>query len=185
MLSEQLMKQFVEKSGYLDKFSRKTLYDINSDLNKVISFLLQNKDIDEQSLEQLMSPADSRTIFDLENDILQEKTEETLRLYQTLELQDKSAKLALSLFRQFIKKISNYMKASYLLNQGYSQSTIAKELNVKPFYLTKALSLKKRYSYQEALCILNRLSDIDYRYKIGEIPTYLLGEMILFAMEQS
>ena len=184
-LSETMIKQFIEQSGYLGKLSNKTLYDVNSDLDKVVSFLLQKKEIDEHILEQLMSPSDSGTIFDLENHILNGNTKEALKLYQILKLQNKNPEFQLSLLGILSKKIAVYMKSSYLLNQGYSQSKIAKELNVKLFYLTKALSLKKRYSYQESLTILNELNNMDYRYKIGEIPIYMLGELIILTVSKS
>ena len=49
-LSETMIKQFIEQSGYLGKLSNKTLYDVNLDLDKVVSFLLQKKDIEEKIL---------------------------------------------------------------------------------------------------------------------------------------
>lgn len=184
-LSETMIKQFIKQSGYLGKLSNKTLYDVNSDLDKVVSFLLQKKEIDEHILGQLMSPADSGTIFDLENHIFTGNVKESFKLYEILELQNSRPKFQLSLLGILSKKIAVYMKSSYLLNQGYSQSKIAKELNVKPFYLTKALSLKKRYSYQECLAILNELNDIDYRYKTGEISIYRLVELTILTVSKA
>ena len=184
-LSETMIKQFIKQSGYLGKLSNKTLYDVNSDLDKVVSFLLQKKEIDEHILEQLMSPSDSGTIFDLENYIFTGNVKESFKLYEILELQNKNPEFQLSLLGILSKKIAVYMKSSYLLNQGYSQSKIAKELNVKPFYLTKALSLKKRYSYQESLTILNELNNIDYRYKTGEISIYRLVELTILTVSKA
>lgn len=184
-LSETMIKQFIKQSGYLGKLSNKTLYDVNSDLDKVVSFLLQKKEIDEHILEQLMSPSDSGTIFDLENYIFTGNVKESFKLYEILELQNKNPEFQLSLLGILSKKIAMYMKSSYLLNQGYSQGKIAKELNVKPFYLTKALSLKKRYSYQESLTILNELNNIDYRYKTGEISIYRLVELTILTVSKA
>lgn len=184
-LSETMIKQFIKQSGYLGKLSNKTLYDVNSDLDKVVSFLLQKKEIDEHILEQLMSPSDSGTIFDLENYIFTGNVKESFKLYEILELQNKNPEFQLSLLGILSKKIAVYMKSSYLLNQGYSQGKIAKELNVKPFYLTKALSLKKRYSYQESLTILNELNNIDYRYKTGEISIYRLVELTILTVSKA
>lgn len=184
-LSETMIKQFIKQSGYLGKLSNKTLYDVNSDLDKVVSFLLQKKEIDEHILGQLMSPSDSGTIFDLENYIFTGNVKESFKLYEILELQNKNPEFQLSLLGILSKKIAVYMKSSYLLNQGYSQGKIAKELNVKPFYLTKALSLKKRYSYQESLTILNELNNIDYRYKTGEISIYRLVELTILTVSKA
>lgn len=184
-LSETMIKQFIEQSGYLGKLSNKTLYDVNLDLDKVVSFLLQKKEIDEHILGQLMSPSDSGTIFDLENHIFTGNVKESFKLYEILELQNNRPKFQLSLLGILSKKIAVYMKSSYLLNQGYSQSKIAKELNENPFYITKALSLKKRYSYQECLAILNELNDIDYRYKTGEISIYRLVELTILTVSKA
>ena len=184
-LSDQVIKQFIDRSGYLDKLSNKTLYDINSDLNKVISFLLQEKVVDENMLDQLMSPKNSKTIFDLENYIFTGNVKESFKLYEILELHNKSPEFQLSLLSILFKKLAIYMKAGYLLNQGYSQGKIAKELNVNTFYLTKALSLKQRYSYQESLVILNELNDIDYRYKIGKISIYRLVELTILTVSKA
>lgn len=179
-VEESLVAKYSSMCGYIGKNQEKTLYDINGDLEKLTAFLMQNNKISDEDLDKLIGDNKEADIFQLVDFALQGDRKKALQLYQKLSGKDNSTKTVLSVFSLLSSNLSIYIKALYFLDKGYNQATIAKKLGIHAFRVKKALELKRYYTKQQALKKLELLNELDYKFKTGALPMFVLGELILY-----
>lgn len=177
---EEFISLYLKISAYHDKNAERNLYDINSDLEKLCAFLSKKGSITSEEMVSLVGDTETADIFALADAVLSKDMKRSLELYELLKKKDNSPKLALSLLSLLTSALSTYLYALNLIPKGYSQSTIAKELDVHPFRLKKALELKKRYSKVQAYKTFENLLALDQRFKSGNLPQDMMGELMIF-----
>ena len=67
-----------------------------------------------------------------------------------------------------------------LVNKGYSNELVSRELNAHVYRVTKSAELLNKYTLEDVLVILNELSRLDLKIKSGAIDAKLGFEVFLF-----
>lgn len=181
-VEETVVEEYLRLSAYHDKNVERNLYDVQGDLDKLSAFLLQKGKITREEMESLIQDTQSTDVFSLADAVLSKDTRRSFELYEILKKKDGTSKLTLSLLSLLTTSLSSYLYTIRLLPKGYSQAVIAKELEIHPFRLKKALDLKKHYNEEEARRKLEALLHLDHRFKSGILPQDMMGELIIVEM---
>lgn len=172
---------------FLEKLNS-NLYVITSELDKMFLYKNDNRVIEKKDVLLVTSSFINTNIFDFISAIIKNNVELSLRLYDDLLLyNEEEIKLIIILSNEF--RLIYQVKE--LTSMGYSESDIARKLNVHPYRVK--LSKNVDITVKDALKYLKKLSDLDIMIKMGNIDKkegflkFILGVwiFIFFYINQS
>lgn len=160
---------------FLDRVG-KNLHNVKNELNKLMMFKLETKEISNSDVDKIVVKSIDEEIFALTDAVIAKNT-----------------KLALSLLDNFLKKdyeeiqiiillASQFrflFQVKRLLNKGKSEGEIAQILEVNPYRVK--FSVKKLYSYTEGMLLdyIQKLAKIDHDIKLGLMNKRLALELFI------
>ena len=75
--------------------------------------------------------------------------------------------------------LSTMIKASYYIEQGYTNQMAAQIMGKNPYAVKKGLDNLKYIGRKKAIDCLEAILEIDYKFKNGLIPESVYGELSL------
>ncbi len=176
-ISKAVLLTFIENSGYLSKKSLKTLRDIDNEIDKIINYIGNRKEIIKKDVDNLISRSLENDIFKMV-DALGKKDKITgLRLLNEMLKDGENAFMILSMIARQFRILIQCKK---LREMGYSQDLIASKLGLAPFVVGKCLSQSNFFQEENLKRALEDISEIDLKIKTGKIDIELALEMLLF-----
>lgn len=152
---------FIQQTGYLDRYSKKTLNDLENEINKISSFIDKDKKVSNYIIDKLLVKKVENDIFKLIDFISQKKAKESLKILNDILDEGQSVSYVFSMISNNLKLI---IQTKLLLKEGKSNEYIKEKLNKPLFVISKAIKQSKYFSYEEIIRMLNSI--LDYEYKI-------------------
>ena len=152
---------FIQQTGYLDRYSKKTLNDLENEINKIGSFIDKDKKVSNYIIDKLLVKKVENDIFKLIDFISQKKAKESLKILNDILDEGQSVSYVFSMISNNLKLI---IQTKLLVKEGKSNEYIKDKLNKPLFVISKAIKQGKYFSYEEIIRMLNSI--LDYEYKI-------------------
>ena len=170
-VDENTLQYFIECCGT-------NMQDLINEIRKLIEYAGENGTIKKQDIDKLCIKKIESIIFDLTDNLGQKKVKEAMEvLYNLIASKEPIQKILITLYNHF-KKLY-FVKLSIEYNKD-----IAESLRLKPnqmFLVNKYRQQAKSFKTSELKNIIQKLQDLDYKYKIGLIDLNVGLEAILCA----
>jgi DNA polymerase-3 subunit delta len=156
-ISFKALHMLIDKTG-------NNLYLLNSECEKLMLYKANNKIIDEQDIEEMITKYDVDNIFDLTDAVIKKDINISLSLYQELlKRGEEPIKIIVMLANQF----RLIFQVKRLNAKGLSEDKIAEYLSVHPYRVKLAKEVK--LNEKELLKYISLLADLDEGIKMGNI----------------
>lgn len=168
-ISDSDCRYFINRVG--DNFSI-----IIQDINKIKTYKGNDDLITKKDIDALTTPSIDMNLFHLIENIVSKNTKEALTSYNTMvKYGEEPFVILISLANQF-RLFYQVKRLAYL---GYSENKIAEVLDVHPFRVKKALEKRNQFSSEQLLTYLDKLGELDYKIKSGQIDKNIGFELFL------
>lgn len=152
--------------------------NIKIELDKIFLYLDNDKEINREVIDLLISDNIDNIIYEFTNAVLDKDYDTVMKMYSEFKIENIGYDyLLVSLDNVFRQALIIKM----LYNQGSSNSDIAKVIGKKEFYVKKMLERLYNYSEDELARMIDRLAIIDRDYKTGKsnidmLELFLIGK---------
>ena len=149
---------------------------LDQEVEKIKIYKDKNKIIEEKDILSLTEKNIDNDIFHLIENIVNGNKDKSLEsLKEMLKLNEEPIKIIIMLASQF--RIIYQAKQLYIM--GYTESDIASLLKIHPYRIKLALSKGRNISNEVLLEFIEKLADLDYKIKSGEIMKDLALELFI------
>ncbi|MDQ0269519.1 DNA polymerase III subunit delta [Cytobacillus purgationiresistens] len=163
------------------RLSGTNLFMLTSEMDKLALYAEEDKRIDVNMVEKLVSRSLEQNIFTLVDKIVHRNIEDALRIfYDLLKQNEEPIKILAVITNQF--RLIYQVKE--LARRGYGQNQIAGYIKAHPFRVKLAAGQGKQFSDEELAQIMNLLAEADYQMKTGGMNKALLIELFLFKLNR-
>lgn len=177
IIKKSVLQSFIENSNYLSKNSPKTLRDIDNELNKIVDYIGDRKEITQDEIENILSRSLENDIFKMVDAIGKRDKKTAIRLLNDmLRNGENGIKILTMITRQFRILI----QCRELKKMGYSPDLIASKLSLAPFIVKKGLAQSQYFKGRTLKEALNTTSELDLKMKTGKVNIKLALEMLIF-----
>lgn len=152
--------------------------NIKIELDKIFLYLDNDKEINREVIDLLISDNIDNIIYEFTNAVLDKDYDTVMKMYSEFKIENIGYDyLLVSLDNVFRQALIIKM----LYNQGSSNSDIAKVIGKKEFYVKKMLERLYNYKEDELARMIDRLAIIDRDYKTGKsnidmLELFLIGK---------
>ena len=154
------------------------IVNIKIELDKIFLYLDDDKEINREVIDLLISDNIDNIIYEFTNAVLDKDYDTVMKMYSEFKIENIGYDyLLVSLDNVFRQTLIIKM----LYNQGSSNSDIAKVIGKKEFYVKKMLERLYNYKEDELARMIDRLAIIDRDYKTGKsnidmLELFLIGK---------
>jgi DNA polymerase-3 subunit delta len=171
----------VEAAGLIQELVGNNLSEIYQELNKLVSYVGEEKRIRVDDVEAVVSPVLSHTIFDLTRAMGMKKRAEALKILdEMVENGEKPLKILTMMVRQF----RLIWMAKDMRSQGMKEKDIGKALGLPDFVLTRILSQLENFSPSELEEGYRRFSEADMALKSRSLSKRVVLENLIIRLCQ-
>ena len=161
---------------YLGKNAQQNLFDVDNEIEKIASFMGDEKTVLQKHIEGVSVFKFQNDIFKLLDAIGNRNLSEALqRLNHILDDGEATIRLMVTLSNQ----ITNILSAKLLLEEGYTPKMIATKLGLHPFVAGKAASQSSGYTVNRLRELLNHFLKMDVMIKTGKINDRIALELLI------
>lgn len=167
--------QIEDINYFLNKVGN-NLYNVKNELNKLMMYKLDTKDITNLDVDKIAIKSIEEEIFALTDAVILKNTSKALTLLEDFLKKDyEEIQIILLLASQF----RFLFQVKRLLNKSKSESEIAKILEVNPYRVK--FTVKKLYAYTERMLLdyIQKLAKIDHDIKLGLMDKKLALELFI------
>ena len=168
-IDDATLRYFIECCGT-------NMQDLINEIRKLIEYAGEGGKIEKQDIDKLSIKKIESVIFDLTDNLGKKQVGKALQVLQNLiYAKEPLQKILITLYNHFKKLYLTKLAINY-------KKDIAQSLNLKPnqIFLVNKYKMQAGYFQEKELqFILQRLRDLDYNYKIGNIDLQIGLESIL------
>lgn len=167
---------FIDKEGYRDKSSEKTLSDLENEINKISSFVGKENKVTNEVVDKLSQKKVENDIFKLIDYVGEKNSCNAMRILNDMMYEGESV---LGIFSMIARQFKVVMQVRQLQIEGHTSKTIAEKLKIHPFVVSKALKQSNNFSDDIIIEMLNYILESDYKIKNGLVRDTLALEMLI------
>ncbi len=161
---------------YLIECCGTNMQDLINEIRKLIEYVGENGTINREDIDKLTTRNIESIIFDLTDNLGRKRTKEALEVLNNLiYTKEPLQKILITLYNHF-KKIY-FTKLAIQYNKDIASSLDLKANQM--FLVNKYKAQANFFNVEELNILLQKLRDLDYQYKIGEIDLQIGLETIL------
>ncbi|MGB5824219.1 MAG: DNA polymerase III subunit delta [Proteocatella sp.] len=175
-LEKSIVKYYIDLTGYLFKDNNKNIREINTEIDKIISYIKEKGSILTEDIERMFLRDYDADIFKLIDYIIRNKKREAFNMYSNLL---KKGEPAIKIMVTVGSNISTMIKSSYYMELGYTQAMAAEAMSKNPYAIKKGLENLKIIGRKNAIECLEVILEIDYKVKNGLVVESVYGELAL------
>lgn len=176
-ISKAEIKYFIENNDYLSKNSKKTLRDIENELNKIIDYIGERKKINKEDIKKIIPKKLDNDIFKMVDAIGKKERSMALKLLRDMLKEGENEMMILSMI---VRQYRILLQCKELRSKGYSPNEIASKIEVHPFVVKKGLSQSQYFTSTALKDALYYALEMDQKIKLGKIDQRLGLEMLIF-----
>ena len=170
-----VISRWIELSGYYDKETDYTLYNLENDLRKIIAYT-DSEEILWNDIAETSSGNAETYVFSMLDALSENRKGDAFRLLHNLLLSGESEYKLLALICSQLEVI---LIAKELADEGRSFDEMKSLVSIHEFRIRKALPLTKRYSEAQLRRTLSRAYEIDRTIKTGVLDARLALELLI------
>lgn len=167
---------FINSTGYLDKNGNKTMYDVENEIKKLISFTGNASEVLMQHIEAVVPRNIENDIFKLINACSERDVDRSLRVYGDLLLEGESS---IGILALITRQIKNMLEVSELHGKRYDARSIADKLKLHEYTVKLCIKYSASIKRQVLQSAFRRCLDTEYNIKSGRMNDRLALEMLL------
>ena len=150
--------------------------NITNELNKLMSYKLEDKHIKDNDIDSLCITNNDEEIFALTDAIVKNDIKESIRLYNVF--LDKNYEVT-AMIGLIASQFRFLLQVKLLYNKGLSNDKIASSLGVHPYRVKLAISNSYYYSKELLESYLVKLFELDKKIKLGIIDKNTAFELFI------
>lgn len=152
---------------------------LSQEVNKIKIYKDEDKNVTRDDIINLTSKNIDIDIFGFVDTIVNKNKEKALEIYKEMLINgEEPIKILVILANQF----RIIYQAKELYKQGYSGNDIATMIGIHPYRIKLALEKARNYNSNILLGYLDKLADLDYDIKVGNIESSLGLEMFILSI---
>lgn len=160
-----VIREFINCSGYFQKESDYTLYNVKNDILKLCAHC-EGEEILREDVEAAVSGNIEKNIFEMTDCICRNRKDEALRLLHNLL---SSGESGLNIAGMIIAQYEIILSVKELRDRACNLEQIKKTLKIHEYRIKKSMALTGRYSVEELRNILMKAYSIDNDIKTGNL----------------
>jgi DNA polymerase-3 subunit delta len=150
--------------------------DATQFVSEAQKLMLYSKHISLDTIKTLVTRPLEENSFALSNALTKGRVDEALTIYRDLKTYNEEPVTLISLLARQFRLM---LKVHYLAEEGYGQLDIAKKLDIHEYRVKLALAARKSLDEARLIGILERLYELDYNIKSGQIDRFYGFELFL------
>lgn len=170
---------FIESSGYFDRNTKKTLYDLENEIKKLSSFLGEKKEVKIEDINALTAKNLENDIFKLINACSVRDSGETLRIYSDLLLANE---MSFGILGMVSKQIKNILLTKELLSKHRDSKEIAGELKIHEFTVKQCIKYGSQLDNDMLKKAFDKCLNTELSIKSGKINDRLALELLFVSL---
>jgi DNA polymerase-3 subunit delta len=174
-IEAQAIRRLIERSGYYDKLSHYSLYNLDNDLKKLIALCIGDE-IDAELISQGLSDNTESHVFDMIDAISAGRKGDALTILHNLL---SSGESIYGLLAMICSQYELILMVKEMGEDGYVREDMAKEIGVHPYRVKLAGDLSHKYSKEKLRKMLGRCFQVDGNIKKGLLEDRLAMEMLI------
>ena len=176
-LVKELLKDYkMDNINYFLTVVGTDINNITNELNKLMSYKLEDKHITNNDIDSLCITNNDEEIFALTDAIVKNDIKESIRLYNVF--LDKNYEVT-AMIGLIASQFRFLLQVKLLYNKGLSNDKIASSLGVHPYRVKLAISNSYYYSKELLESYLVKLFELDKKIKLGVIDKNTAFELFI------
>ena len=152
------------------------LLDLSGEIDKLLIYTKDRKQVTLHDVEQLIGHSMSDSIFDLLRAITQKNLERSLEILAKL---TEAGEKPVGILVRIAKRIRQIIYAKELMRQNVGRASIIKEVGLHPFFDKDFPSQIEDFTGKELLNNFHYLLRADWEIKVGKKPAELVLELLI------
>lgn len=173
------IEYLIQSIGYLDPNSAMNLYHVQNEMEKILSYAEEEKNINMNHIKALVTEPLENNVFKLIDACMDGEIPKALNIYSDLLMEGKSSYSIIGLIAWGIK---NIIKIKELSEEGFDIKTAAKKLRMNEFVAIKNSSYCQRIDFETLNKALEKCIKYEAEMKMGKIAETLAIEMLLITL---
>lgn len=155
---------------------------IMSELDKLMLFHTEDRQITSESIMALVTPSLESNVFSINDYVLSGNVQAAIAAFNDLVKQKEEPIKILAIM---INQFRLLLQVKILRNHGYQQAEIAKVLKVHPYRVQLAVKKEQAFSKEVLSLAYRHLIDADYNIKTGKMASHLQFELFVMQFRDS
>lgn len=173
------LDHFINSTGYLDKNGSKSLYDVENEVKKLISFTGKFSEVRMEHIEATVPRNLENDIFKLINACSEKNVDRSLRVYSDLLLEGESS---LGILALLTKQIKNILGVSELYAKRYDGKAISEKLKIHEYTVKLCIKYSSMIKRQVLMSAFSKCIDTEYSIKSGRMGEKMAMELLLVTL---
>jgi len=173
------LEHFINSTGYLDKNGNKSLYDIENEVRKLISFTGKSAEVRMEHIEAIVPRNLENDIFKLINACSEKDVDRSLRVYSDLLLEGESS---LGILALLTKQIKNILGVAELHAKRYDGRAISEKLKLHEYTVKLCIKYSSTLKHPVLMSAFRKCIDTEYGIKSGRIGEKMAMELLLVTL---
>jgi DNA polymerase-3 subunit delta len=177
-ISYSNINYLIEHSSYLSKNVHTTLYDLENELKKILSYV-KDGEITKEDIDIVMVKTLDNNIFDLLSSINKGDVDSALKIFNEIYLSNEPIPKILFMFTRQIRLMLSY---NLYREKGYTEGEIVEKLGIKSYEYSKISAQAKMYPIKELEDYLNLILSIDRKFKTTSSDQKIEMEILIIKL---
>lgn len=170
------IQKLIEVTGYYDRDSEYSLYNLENDIQKIIHFAGEEQEINQKTIMMTVCGNIERNIFDFIDAISMNKKSEAVKLLNYALLYGEAEyKILILLNRQF----ENLLHIKILKGNGKNIAYMKEKLSLPEFVVNKLIRVSNAFTLEKLKKINIQIHEADKNIKTGKIESRLALELLV------
>ncbi|MDX9917435.1 MAG: DNA polymerase III subunit delta [Gudongella sp.] len=174
------LNYFIQQTGYLNRDSAKSLYDIENELKKLAAYTVDGF-INRETIDFVIEESIDKNIFDLLTAIAEKNTGRAIEIYSNMKLRNEPVQRILYMISRQFRLLLGYRAYR---SKGYSQKDIQDKLEIKSFEFQKISRQAVQFDDVRLEEIVNAILKADIAMKTTSVDTDLTMEMLIIEITE-
>ncbi|MBR0599516.1 DNA polymerase III subunit delta [Sinanaerobacter chloroacetimidivorans] len=170
-----VIAEFIASSGYYDKETDYTLYNLDNDIKKAVAHT-EGNEILLKDIKDTVSGNLDTNVFSMMDSLSKGRKEEAYQLLHNLLLSGEKEYMLLSLICSNFELI---LSVKEMREEGCSLQDMKDYLGIHEFRIRKAMEFSERFSLKHLTRVLQKAYEVDKNIKTGFLDSSLALEMFI------
>lgn len=170
------LEYFINSVGYLDKNGKKTMYDVENEIEKLTSFMGDLAEVRMEHIEAIVPRNIENDIFKLINACSEKNADRSLRIYSDLLLEGESSHGILALLS---KQVKSMLEVYELYEKKYDRRSISEKLKLHEYTVRLCIQYGSSINRQVLRSAFKKCLNTELNIKSGGMEERLAMEMLL------
>lgn len=170
-----VIHRWIEMTGYYDKETDYTLYNLENDIRKVVAFC-DHEEVLWEEIAQISAGNAETYVFSMIDALSENRKGEAFRILHNLL---RSGESEYKLIALICSQIEVLFVTKELTTEGKPLAQMKNEVSIHEFRLRRAIPLVSRYSLAQLRDTLSRAYEVDRSIKLGTLDAKLALELLI------